>query len=104
MKRHIALSLALAAGGCSLVTNFDTRRAAEISDALCSDGLDNDGDGLADCQDWDCLDKKVCCTLEALVFQDRFDSACATASSCDQPDLNCKLDPALWQPWGQPLP
>ncbi len=88
-----ALLIAALGAGCTLVTNFDPSRTAEVTDKLCADGLDNDGDGLRDCQDWDCLDKKPCCTLEAVVFQDRFDS-----TTCVAPDA------ALWDSWGQPVP
>jgi len=28
--------------------------SAENTDELCSDGIDNDGDGFIDCDDWDC--------------------------------------------------
>lgn len=34
---------------------------AENTDARCSDGLDNDGDGYKDCEDPDCYSTSVCC-------------------------------------------
>jgi hypothetical protein len=40
-------------GGCSASS------ACETGDALCSDMLDNDGDGFTDCEDFGCLTPSV---------------------------------------------
>src|SRR5262249_42753166 len=70
---------------------------------LCSDGIDNDGDGLADCQDWKCLDKKPCCTLPKLLHDEAFDAPACAAATCTA--AQCPgLDAAVWQPWGVPEP
>jgi len=47
-------SLALAAG-CS-----DTGTGIEAGPELCSDGIDNDGDGFTDCEDQDCWSQPFC--------------------------------------------
>jgi hypothetical protein len=89
---------------CTLVADFDLARAVENSDALCSDGIDNDGNGLTDCQDWACLSRPVCCNMPVVVLQDDFEGPTCSAQSCVSPDRTCAPDPALWTPWGAPLP
>lgn len=42
----------------------DTLEKYENTDALCSDGVDNDGDGYIDCDDWNCKDTTPCATTE----------------------------------------
>ena len=104
-RAALAVAAAALAGGCTLVTHFDASRTVESNDRLCADGVDNDGDGLADCQDWDCLDKKPCCTLDALVFEDSFGALACAAAPCSSPDPSCRaIDPSRWQSWGVPLP
>ncbi|HEX9103659.1 MAG TPA: hypothetical protein VF997_15720, partial [Polyangia bacterium] len=93
----------LAASSCSLVTAFDLSRAVESSDALCSDGIDNDGNGLTDCQDWGCLGTRVCCTRPVVVLGDDFAGRSCASQSCVNPS-DCAPDPALWSSWGAPSP
>jgi hypothetical protein len=57
-------------GGCKTSCSFDSDcqsrfrcnsgSCARISESDCLDGLDNNGDGLADCQDPTCSDRAVC--------------------------------------------
>jgi hypothetical protein len=103
LSNSAALLLPLLAASCSLVTTFDLSRAVETSDALCSDGIDNDGNGLTDCQDWGCLDTRVCCTRPVVVLTDDFAGPSCASQSCDSPAA-CAPDPALWSSWGTPLP
>ena len=59
---------ALALTGCTALADFPEDRLAETTDALCGNGIDDDADGLTDCQDWTCLDREVCCTLPSVVL------------------------------------
>lgn len=95
---------ALGLCGCEAITSFDLSRAAETSNALCSDGLDNDGDGLADCQDWKCLGLPVCCDMPVVVLADDFSQPGCAATACAAADGTCQPDPARWNAWGLPLP
>jgi hypothetical protein len=91
--------------GCELALDFDRSRLTEDSAELCSDGLDNDGDGLTDCQDFKCLGKDPCCDLPTVVLADSFDGATCAAQSCTAPaPAACAPDPARWSPWGSPQP
>lgn len=85
---------ALALTGCTALADFPEDRLAETTDALCGNGIDDDADGLTDCQDWTCLDREVCCTLPSVVLDDAFSSeACGAAP-----------DEVRWQAWGTPYP
>jgi hypothetical protein len=100
-----AIGLALV-GACTLVTTFDPARLEEKTEALCGDGVDNDGDGLADCQDFKCLDQPVCCDRPRVFIDDAFDAYVCAADSCDRRDgtkIEC-LDQTVWEAWGAPYP
>ncbi len=93
--------------GCTLATDFDRSRAVEQTEALCTDDIDNDEDGLTDCQDFKCLPLAPCCDIPEVVLADRFEAACAATACADVPDeesLRCRPDDAVWQAWGAPLP
>jgi hypothetical protein len=94
-------SLVLMLGACTLATNFDRSKSIEQTAALCSDGIDNDSDGLTDCQDWKCADQPACCTIPVVVFTDDFEHDPCSATACS---AACPADPALWQAWGAPMP
>lgn len=90
---------------CTLITNFNTSSLRENSAALCSDGIDNDGNGLVDCEDWGCLNQKVCCTIPSVVLSDSFDTPACASASCDAPDASCPaINPDRWTAWGSPVP
>src|SRR5262249_25154866 len=72
-------------------------------DSLCGDGVDNDGDGLADCQDFKCLGQPVCCDQPVILFADDFTQRACAATDCATPDVNCTLGDG-WQAWGLPMP
>src|SRR5262245_33448799 len=101
--RQPILLLPLSLGACTVAFDFDRDRVLERDDAICSDGVDNDADGLADCLDWECLDRPVCCAIPRVVLEDRFDFPGCAAASCDAPVAGC-MDEQRWQPWGSPLP
>src|SRR5262245_60861435 len=95
--------LVVIVSACSLATNFDRSKAVEQTAALCSDSIDNDGDGLADCQDWKCAGQRACCTIPVIVLQDDFEGDACSALACGT-QASCPPDPARWQMWGSPLP
>lgn len=99
-----AAILLLLVPGCSLIASFDASRSSEASDALCSDGVDNDGDGLVDCQDWKCLSQPVCCNGPVIVLADDFAHRSCAQASCEAPDPSCTLDSTRWETWGEPVP
>ncbi|MGZ4807682.1 MAG: hypothetical protein ACXV5U_15000, partial [Ilumatobacteraceae bacterium] len=96
--------LTMLLAGCSLVSRFDVARTAESTDPLCSDGIDNDGDGLTDCQDFKCLPVPTCCNMPVIVLSDDFAHRSCSATACSTPDPGCTLDPAVWNSWGSPVP
>jgi hypothetical protein len=105
--RQLAGVLLLTVAGCEWLLDHSLRPVPENTDELCSDGRDNDFNGLTDCQDWGCLDQLVCCTLQDVVLFDTFDGpACSEAAceaqSCDV--LQCGPDTGLWHTWPCPYP
>ncbi|MCU1280731.1 MAG: hypothetical protein JWM53_4277 [bacterium] len=102
--RALVIVVALQCAACELIGNLDLRSVAESTDALCSDGVDNDADGLTDCQDWKCLGSPVCCNMPVIVLADDFNDTACAAASCDAPDPSCQADATRWQSWGLPLP
>lgn len=110
MRRALVTLIALGAAGCSAVTSFDRAQAIEESAALCVDHVDNDEDGLTDCQDWKCLGQAACCNLPTVVIDDAFPAgatcACPTAAApvCTLEDEACSPSRATWATWGTPAP
>jgi hypothetical protein len=98
-----AFLLVAAVSGCSFVVEFDRARVDENSDEICGDGIDNDGDELADCLDWGCLAQPICCDIQTVVLRDLFEGP-GCAASCDAPDPACAIDEGRWQAWGSPTP
>ncbi len=58
----------------------------ENSIALCSDGLDNDGDGLIDCRDPDCQGKENCLENTLIACNDQYDNDKDGLIDCFDPD------------------
>jgi len=109
---HAVALAALVGAGCQLATDFDLVAQSETSEELCSDGKDTDFDGLVDCQDWNCLDKLVCCDIPEVVLEDDFDYGpedCEVAE-CAVPESNCTNtttcgpDADKWNAWPCPYP
>lgn len=58
--KPLFLLLAFLLAGCTLVTSFDDDRTAEITQDVCTDGLDNDDDGRFDCEEPGCDEMPNC--------------------------------------------
>lgn len=102
MNRVLALGLVFT--GCTVLADFPAERMIERTDALCFNGVDDDGDGLTDCQDWKCLRRAACCTRPSVILEDSFESARCAAESCDMEERSCAPDLDRWQRWGAPYP
>lgn len=100
MRRSVVF-VVFAFAACSLATDFNRTAAIEQTAALCGDGIDNDSDGLADCQDWKCAEQSSCCTIPVIVLTDDFDAPACDAGCGTTP---CRASPELWQSWGTPVP
>ncbi|MBI5479463.1 MAG: hypothetical protein HY906_11430 [Deltaproteobacteria bacterium] len=106
IARAELLVLALSGLGCAVVTEFDPGRLAETTEAVCADGVDNDGNGLSDCQEFGCLDTQHCCVLPRVYLSDRFETGDCALDSCEGRDGTAPecIDPDRWQAWGSPYP
>lgn len=102
MRARAALALLL--GSCTTIADFPTDRLIEQTEALCANGVDDDEDGLADCQDWKCLGQATCCTIPTVVLEDAFESEACAAQPCAGDDRACAPDPERWERWGAPYP
>jgi len=99
-------------GACSAITTFDRGKAVESTDLLCSDGIDNDEDGLTDCQDWKCLGQRACCDVPTIDLDEDFGAAgcdCSPPPDPTEPPLACRDDADClpsdkWERWGAPGP
>jgi hypothetical protein len=88
---------------CSALTSFDATKAVESTAALCADGVDNDRDGLTDCQDWKCLSQRKCCNLPITILEETFINTCDCAEACNgSGGLQCALSADRWDTWGTP--
>ncbi len=72
--------LIILAGGCG---DDDYQPEVENTALLCSDGVDNDGDGLTDCEDTDCSSFSVC---KELICDDGVDDEGDGLIDCQDPD------------------
>jgi hypothetical protein len=68
---------------------------AGLYESSCSDGVDNDGDGLIDCADADCYNDPACAGTEYI---------CTDGIDNDGDFLTDCLDPDCWGKQGCPLP
>ena len=73
-------ALALTGAACS---DDDYEPQREDTDALCTDGLDNDGDGDIDCADSDCADLMVCTETDC---ENGIDDEGDGLTDCQDPD------------------
>jgi hypothetical protein len=86
---------------CSMVLQFDADRLREDNAERCSDGVDNDDNGLTDCAEPDCAIFDFCAELSAEACRDRVDNnrnglidcqdpGCLSYAQCtEQPDGQC---------------
>jgi hypothetical protein len=89
------LLLALLCGGCELINRFDAKQSVENTEIRCADGIDNDGNGFSDCQEFTCLSFPSCCDRPGVVIDSTFASPSCSSDA---------IDPGLWHLWGYPLP
>ncbi len=86
--RLAAAALVLAAAGvaaCSLLTRFDEERLTENTLERCRDRVDNDGDGLTDCDDPGCAPFSACAELTAAACGDGADNDLDGFVDCRDP-------------------
>ncbi|MBI5481767.1 MAG: hypothetical protein HY906_23125 [Deltaproteobacteria bacterium] len=104
--RAVLLPAVVLLGACSVVAAVDPADLVERTERLCSDGVDNDEDGLTDCQSWGCLPIRACCRMPQLLVADDFEGTPCSAAACapDDPVRPACLDEVVWQPWGTPIP
>jgi hypothetical protein len=79
-----------------------------LKETLCSDGLDNDGDGLADCLDPDCSQAAACIPpaplpLEAFSYPNPFDSRFQAATLHWDLPRDCLVRLNLYDLLGRPV-
>ncbi len=93
--------LGLVPVGCSIVLQFDAEQLLENTAQRCSDGKDNDENGLTDCAEPDCAIFEFCAELSEEACRDRVDNnrnglidcqdpGCLAYAQCtEQPDGQC---------------
>ncbi len=101
MRRVIA---AVLLSSCTAIADFPSERLDEATDALCGNGIDDDGDGLSDCQEWSCLGQPVCCNVPSVVLEESFAGPSCAAAACADENRDCAPDEAEWTRWGAPYP
>jgi hypothetical protein len=91
--------LLLTLAGCDSDSGYQWPPPPLGSELLCSNGLDDDADGLTDCEDPDCMGDPAC-TDE--ICDDGVDNDADTLVDCDDPD--CAGDPACGDGWCEDIP
>lgn len=84
----VVLTLAMVAA-CDQASSSDEGPVAETTAALCSDGVDNDLNGYADCDDFNCYGVGACAQSETTdaLCSDGVDNDLNGYADCD--DFNC---------------
>jgi len=92
------VTLALLASSCSIITDFSPDRFLEQSEELCSDGVDNDGNGSIDCADGSCKTFDFCHEDSEARCQDGLDNDADDHIDCRDPDCcsqpRCSIEPS----------
>jgi hypothetical protein len=83
--------------GCSLLTDFAPGQFLEQTEERCSDGVDNDGDGLVDCADTDCKAFDFCKENSEARCSDGVDNDADSLTDCADPDC-CAFDACVNEP------
>jgi len=101
---HRLVALAAAGGAalvaCSLVVHFDPDKLLENNAQRCSDGVDNDDNGLTDCAEPDCAIFDFCTEVSEEACRDRVDNDRNGLIDCQDPE--CLVYPQCTeQPDGQ---
>ncbi len=87
-------------GGGMIATDSTRAERVAMSVRLCTDGIDNDGDGFTDCEDWECNynplvvdneDNPICRTRTGptCIVGPRAGSACASDADCGDIGGSC---------------
>ncbi len=96
----LAVTLLLLLGGCSLIMSFDPDQLLENNAERCSDGVDNDDNGLTDCAEPDCAGFEFCAEVSEEACRDRVDNNRNGLIDCQDP--GCLIyDRCTEQPNGQ---
>lgn len=96
----LALVLLWVVGGCSLVMRFDPELLLENNAERCSDGVDNDDNGLTDCAEPDCTVFEFCAEVSEEACRDRVDNNRNGLIDCQDPGC-LGYDRCTEQPDGQ---
>ncbi len=107
LRLGVVVAVALLSGSCQWLTNFELDPEAELTQALCEDGRDNDFDGFVDCQESSCARFSRCCDIPEVLLEDDFDGpSCADAecagATCGA--LECGPSEERWVTWPCPFP
>ena len=84
--------------------------SSEADDAACSDGIDNDGDGFVDCDDYDCSRNPAVSVCGPQPTPENTDTACSDGIDNDGDgyvdcnDYDCSRNPAVSVCGPQPTP
>jgi type II secretory pathway pseudopilin PulG len=93
MKRILVMGMGLlwvvAAGGCGDDDSGDNNNTAT---EICANTMDDDGDGLVDCNDPDCLNNPACQSETETLCDDGLDNDADGMADCL--DADCQSDPA----------
>ncbi|MDM9630611.1 hypothetical protein [Robiginitalea aurantiaca] len=81
---YIFLLSSLSFFGINACTDQDDK---EVPVELCADGIDNDGDGLIDCEDLDCETSPECI---AEICDDGLDNDGDGLTDCEDPECVCE--------------
>jgi hypothetical protein len=72
--------------------SISIRCVGSSAETSCSDGVDNDGDGMTDCDDADCTADPACIPIPVEICTDAIDNDGDGMTDCD--DADCAADPA----------
>jgi hypothetical protein len=81
----LGLGLGLGLASCSLVLHFDPEQLLENNAERCSDGVDNDDNGLTDCAEPDCAIFDFCAETSEEACRDRVDNDRNGLIDCQDP-------------------
>ncbi len=81
----LTLGLGLLLLGCSLILAFDPEQLLENNADRCSDGVDNDDNGLTDCAEPDCAVFDFCAEVSEQACRDRMDNNRNGLIDCEDP-------------------
>lgn len=96
-RRALLLAIASLICGCSMLTDFSADRFLERNEARCSDNIDNDDNGLIDCEDASCKRFDFCMENSATRCGDKKDNDADGLTDCEDSGCCgfavCAMDP-----------